>query len=172
MATYAVAMILNLGTPTQVATFTGGIAVESFREALFDEEHRDIEKGRMDEDDLDLRIYSVLILLKFGTVELDVGEVKKLIGKMCGEIGDRTARDFGVTPDSRAEVDPGLDLVRWKAVYLSGLLFKFLPEDEKQGLMEGFRERVWALVRSGGLSFAGDYRRCVEPLAMEELELQ
>ena len=92
MATYAAAMILNLGTPTQVATFTGGIAVEPFREALFDEEHHDIEKGRMEEDDLDLRIYSVPVLLKFGTVELDVGEVKKLIGKMGGEIGDNTAR--------------------------------------------------------------------------------
>ena len=166
MATYAVAMILNLGTPTQVAAFTSGITMGPFREALFDEEHRDIEKGRMEEDDLDLRIYSVLVLLKFGTVELDVGEVKKLIGKMGGEIGDSTARDSGVASDSKTEVDPDLDLVRWKAIYLSGLLFTFVPEDEKQELTEELRARVRGLLRSGELSLAGDYESCVGPLGI------
>ena len=163
MATYAVAMILNLGTPSQVATFTSGIVVESFRKALFDEEHRDIENDTMEEDDLDLRIYSVLVLLKFGTVELDIGEVKTLIGEVDRAIGDDIAEDeSGVARNSGAEVDPDLNRVRWKAVYLSGLLYTFLPEDEKQGLIEGFREKVQALVRNEGLSLAGDYRRCVE----------
>jgi len=35
-ATYAVAMILNLGTSNQAATFASGIAAESFGEVLFD----------------------------------------------------------------------------------------------------------------------------------------
>ena len=166
MATYAVAMILNLGTPNQVATFTSGIPVESFREALFDEKYRDIEKNTMEEDDLDLRIYSALILLKFGTAELDVGKVKKLIGEMDREIGDNTARDSGVAPDSKTEVDPDLDLVRWKAIYLSGLLFTFVDEDGKQELMEGLRARVRALLRSGGLSLADDHQSCVGPLGI------
>jgi len=165
-ATYAIAMILNLGTPNQVATFMSGITVESFREALFDERHRDIEKDMAEEDDLDLRIYSVLILLKFGTVELDVGEVKKLIGRMDREIGDNSARDSGAAPDSKTEVDPDFDRVRWKAVYLSGLLFRFVPEDQRQGLMEGLRDKVQTLLRSGELSLGDDYQSCVGPLGI------
>ena len=168
-ATYAIAMILNLGTSSQAATFTSGIPAESFREALFDVKG-DLEKNATEEDVVDLHIYSTLILSKFRTVELDVGKVKKLIGEMDRAIGDGIARDSGVARNSGAGAGPDLDRVRWKAVYLSGLLFTFVPEDEKEELMAGFRARVQELLRSGGLSLADDYNRCIEPLGMDGLE--
>ena len=162
MATYAIAMILNLGTPNQVATFTSGITAESFGEALFDVKS-DLEKNVTEEDVVDLHIYSTLILSKFQTVELDAGKVKTLIGEMDKAIGDP-----GVARNFWAEVDPDLDRVRWKAIYLSALLLTFVPEDEKQGLMEGFRARVRVLSLSGGLPL--DYECCIEPLVMDTLE--
>ena len=169
MATYAIAMLLNLGTLNQVATFTGGIAAESF-EALLDVES-DLERNAMEEDAVDLHIYSTLILLKFRTVELDVRKVKTLIGEMDKAIGDGVTRDSGVAHDSGAEVGPDLDRSIWRAIYLSTLLFVFVPEDEKQGLTEGLRAKVRALLQSGGLSLAGDYKRWIEPLVMDVLEL-
>jgi hypothetical protein len=168
MATYAIAMILNLGTSNQVATFTSGIAAESFSEALFDVKS-DLEKNTTEEDVVDLRIYLTLILLKFRTVELDVGKVKTLIGEMDRAIGGSITRDSGIVRNSGAEVDPDLDRVRWKAIYLSGLLFKFVPEDEKGELLEGFRTKVRTLLGSGGLP--RDYKRCIGPLVADGLEL-
>jgi len=169
-AIYAIAMILNLGTSSQAVTFTSGIAAESFREALFDVKG-DIEKNATEEDVVDLYIYSTLTLFKFRTVELDVRKVKTLIGEMDRVIGDRTTRNSGVARNSGAEVGPDLDRVRWKAIYLSALLFTFVPEEERQELMEGFRAKVRGLLESGGLPLADDYKRCIEPLAMDALEL-
>ena len=167
MATYVMAMILNLGTPNQASTFVDGIAVETLSEALFDVKS-DLEKGAAEEEVVDSHIYSTLILSKFPTAELDVEKVKALIGEMDKAIGGSVVRDSGVARNSRAE---DLDRVRWKAIYLSALLFAFVPEDERQELMEGFRAKVQALLRSGGLSLATDYERCIEPLAMDPLDL-
>ena len=170
MATYAIAMILNLGTSNQASTFTSGIAAEPFREALFDVKS-DLERNATEEDVVDLHIYSTLILLKFRTVELDVGKVKALIEEMDRAIGNGITRDSGVARNSGAEIGTDLDGVRWKAIYLSGLLFTFMPEDEKQGLKEGLRVKVEALLRSGGLPLVDDYGRCIEPLDMDVLDL-
>jgi len=169
MATYAIAMILNLGTSNQAATFAGGIAAESFG-ALLDVES-DLERNAMEEDAVDLHIYSTFILLKFRAVELDVRKVKTLIGEMDRAIGDGVTRDSGVAQDSWAKVGPDVDRLEWKAIYLSTLLFAFVPEDEKQELMEGLRAKVRALLQSGGLSLADDYKRCIKPLVMDALEL-
>jgi len=166
MATYAMAMVLNLGTSSQVSTFMDGITAEWFGETLLDV-RRDIEKNAMEEDVMDLHIYSALILLEFGEVELDVGRVGALVGEMERAIWNTTVRDFGV-----AEVAPEFDRIRWKAIYLSGLLFTFVPEVEKGEGVEGFRERVRTLLQSGGLSLVGDYERCLGPLVMGALELK
>ena len=167
MATYAVAMIFNLGKSNQVSAFMDGITVESLSEVLFDVKS-DLEKGAAEEEVIDSHIYSTLILSKFRTAELDVEKVKGLIGEMDKAIGGSVVRDSGVARNSRAE---DLDRVRWKAIYLSALLFAFVPEDERQGLMEGFRAKAQALLRSGGLSLATDHERCIKPLAMEPLDL-
>ena len=169
-ATHAIAMILNLGTSDQAATFRDGIPADSFREALFDVKS-DLEKNAMEEEVVDLHIYSTLILLKFRTIELDVGRVKTLIGKMDNAIGDSITRDSVVARNPGTEVSPELDRVRWKSIYLSALLFALLPEDERQELMEGFGAKVRTLLGSGGLSLADDYERCIEPLLMYVLEL-
>jgi len=76
-----------------------------------------------------------------------------------------------VARDSRAEVDPDLNRVRWKAIYLSALLHRFLPEDERQELIGEFWAKVRALLRSGGLPLADDYEHCIKPLVMDALEL-
>jgi len=169
-ATYTIAMVLNLGTSSQATTFTSGIAAESFVESLFDVKS-DLEKNATEEDVVDLHIYSALILSKFRMVELDVEKVKALIGEMDRAIGDGTTRDSRVARNSGAEAGSDLDRVRWKAIYLSGLLFAFVAEDERQGLVERFRAKVGTLLRSGGLPLAYDWEHCIEPLGMDGPEL-
>ena len=166
MTIYAMAMILYLGTPTQVTAFMSGIRVESFIETLFSV-RSDLERNTPEEDVVDLHIYSTLVLLKLRPVELDVGKVKELIEKMGETIGNPSVGDTGVARNFEAD----LDRVRWKAVYLSALLFTFLAEDETEERMERFRDRVRVLLRSGGLPLAGDHKRCLGPLGMGELEL-
>ena len=171
MATYAMAMILNLGTSRQVATSMGGIDVDSFREVLLTVRN-DLEKNTTEEDVVDLHIYSTLVLLKHQPVELDAGSVKALLGELDSAIGDTMIRDSGVARNSGAEANADLDRVRWKAIYLSGLLFKFMPEDEKERLVEEFRKKVRTLLQSGELPLADDYERCLAPLDMGELGLK
>ena len=112
----------------------------------------DLEKNAMKEDVVDLHVYLTLILLKFRTIELEVGRVKTLIEKMDKAIVDSIASDSGVARNPGTEVNPEFDRVRWKAIYLSALLFRFVPEDERQDLMGRFRVKVRALLGSGGLS--------------------
>lgn len=106
----------------------------------------------MEEDVVDLHVYLTLILLKFRTIELEVGRVKTLIEKMDKAIVDSIASDSEVARNPGTEVNPEFDRVRWKAIYLSALLFRFVPEDERQDLMGRFRVKVRALLGSGGLS--------------------
>ena len=171
MGMYAMVMILNLGTSRQVGTFMDEIPAEPFRESLFSI-GGDLEKNSADEDAIDMHICSTLILFKYPPVELDVGEVKALIERMDKAIGDTTVGDSGVARNSRVEASPDLDRVRWKAIYLSALLFAFVPEDEKGKLLEGFKAKVRALLRNGGLPLVTDYERCIQRLDMGVLELR
>ena len=168
MATYAVAMILNLGTSAQVATFARGIAAESFAGAL-GTVRSDPEKNAMDEDLADLHIYSTLALLKYRPARVDVVVVKALIEEMEKTIGDSTAMDSALAGGSNPDTSAYPDRVRWKAIYLSGLLLKFLPPGEWEEFSKGLRGRVGSLLQSGGLPL--DYERCIEPLDMEVPEL-
>ena len=175
MATYAVAMILGLGPSSQVTSFTRGVSAESFTKVLHTV-RSDLEKNTTEEEIIDLHIYSTLVLLKLrppqedaetakALIEEDVEMVKALIEEMKKTIEDP------VLGDSKAEVSADLDRVRWKAIYLCGLLFKLLPPGEWEEPIERVRERVRTLLRSGELSVAGDYERCVEPLDVGGLEL-
>jgi len=171
MGTYAIAMILNLGRLTQVATLTNKIKAEPLIETLF---HLggDLESNTVEEDVVDLRIYSTLVLLKLRRrVELDVERVRGVIGRMERTIGDPSVRDSGVARRSEVDISADLDRVRWKAIYLAALLLRFVPDDERERRAEGLRERVQGLVRSGDLPLVDDNQRCLKPLGTDELEL-
>ena len=173
MGTYATAMILSLGKSNQVAAVTNEIKVEQFIEMLFSTSD-DLESGTMNEGVIDLHIYSTLILLKLRpTVELDVGKVRGLIERMERVIGDPSVRDSGVVRRSNADAGADLNRVRWKTIYLSGLLSSLVPDDtEREKHVEGLRGRVQALIRSGELLAMADYEHCLEPLIMHDLELR
>ena len=171
MATYAVAMILELGTSSQAASLTRGLEAESFTGTLYTI-RSDLEKNATEEDIVDLHVYSALVLFKLRRPEVDVEKVKALIGEMEKTIGDPIARDSGVVRDSKTEIGVELDRVKWKAIYLCGLLFGFLPPGEWEGPIERVRGRVRALLQSGDLLLAHDYERCVHPLDIGALQLR
>jgi len=157
------AMILYLGTPTQVTTATSEIE-GSIIDALFSS-HGDIERGTMEEEVVDTRIYSVLILLKLAPAAgLDVEKIEGLIVQTEEEIWNPPAGDLGPS-----EADIGVDLGReiWKAIYLSALLFRFLPDIKREERVERLRTRVRELLDNGGLMFMSDYRCCLKPLYMD-----
>jgi len=175
MTIYAMAMILNLGTPIQATPVTSEIEVGSVIDALFSG-LGDPESGAAEEDVVDTRIYSALILLKLSPmVEVDVERVKGLIVQMEEVIGDPFVSDPGIAKGvaecSEANTGVDLDRARWKAIYLLALLFKFLPGDEREKHTEGLWTRVQVLLGSGELSFMGDYGLCLEPLDMDVSEL-
>jgi len=164
MTIYTMAMILNLGTSIRATPVTNEIEVGSIIDALFSG-LGDPEKDAAEEDVVDTRIYSTLILLKLSpTVELDVERVTGLIVQMEGVIGDPSVRDPGVAQSSEAGIGVDLDRARWKAIYLLTLLFKFLPGDERETHVEGLRTRVRTLLGGGELSLMGDYGLCLGPL--------
>jgi len=167
---YTMAMILNLATST-VAAVTSGIEVESITHMLFPS-RGDLEGGTTDEEAVEVKIYSTLILLKLlgQTVELDTEKVKGLVVQMEEAIGDPPAGDSGAARSSKAESDVNLNRIRWKAVYLSTLLFKLLPGD-KRGRIEELQTRVRGLLRSGELFFMGDCGHFLKPLGMDASEL-
>lgn len=76
--------------------------------------------------------------------------------------------------DSAVDITTNMchDRLRWKAIYLTGLLLKFVPPGEREHHSERLRERVQMLVRSGGLSLVSDYGCCLEPLAADPLLLE
>ena len=175
MATYAIAMILNLGKSTQIAPVSKEVKAEPLIEALFSVSG-DLEKNAAEEVVVDLQIYSTLALLKLQpTVELDVEKVKGLVGEMERTIGDPSVGDSGVGRRPEGDISADLDRVRWKAIYLSALLSSFMPgEAEREKYVEGLLARVGALVGNGGgqLPPVGDYEHCLEPLVIHELELR
>ena len=172
MATYAIAMILNLGRSTQIAAVTSEIDAEPFMETLFSI-CDDLERGTAEPDVVSLGVYSTLVLIKLKpTVELDVGKAKELIGQMERVIGDPSIRNSRVARRSETDTNFHLDRARWRAIYLSALLFGFLSDEERQEHVEELCARVRALVGSGGLSLVSDYERCLEAPVMRELELE
>jgi len=176
MTIYTMAMILNLGTSTQATPVTNEIKRESITDALFTG-LGDPEKGAADEDVVDTRIYSTLILLKLPRTpdEPDVGKIQVLIVQMEKVIGNPSVGDSGVTKEvaqsSEAGVDVDLDRARWKAIYLLALLLKFIPDDKRGEHVEGLWTRVRTLLEGGELSFMGDYGLCLEPLGRDVSEL-
>ena len=172
---YTMAMILNLGTSTQATPVTNEIKQKSI-DALFSG-LGDPEKGAADEDVVDTRIYSTLILLKLPRTpdEPDVGKVQVLIVQMEKEIGVPSVRDSGVAKgvakSSEAGVGVDPDRTRWKAIYLLALLLKFLPDDKRGEHIEGLWARVRKLLEGGELSFMDGYKRCLEPLGRDSSEL-
>jgi len=162
---YTMAMILNLGTSTQATPVANEIEVGSIVNALFSSPV-DIEKG-VTEEDVDIRIYSALILLKLlPTARPDVEKVEGWIVQ-AEVIWNPPARDPAVARSSEANIGVDIDRARWKAIYLSALLFGVLSDDGREERIEGFRTRVRELLRSGGLSFMGDYKCCLKPLGMD-----
>ena len=161
MAIYAVAMVLSLGTSSQVTAFTGGIKVVPFVEAILNGKS-DLEQNSTEEDTIDLHIYSTLILQKLRPIELDVEKVKALTAAMEKTIGDADTRTID------ADTSPDFNRVRWKSIYLSALLFTLMPECERAERMEGLRARVRTLLRSGRLPLVPDYRQCLMPLVLPE----
>ena len=168
-AIYTMAMIVNFGTSTQADTVMKEIELGPILDELFSS-RGDLERSTLEEDIVDLQIYSTLTLLKFPRVELDAERVKGLIVQTEEAIGD-PVRDPGVAKSSEVDIDVDLDRVRWKAIYLSALLIGFLPGGESGASVERLWTRVRALLGSGELSFAGDYGRCLEPLGMDVSEL-
>jgi hypothetical protein len=171
MATYAAAMILDLGTSSQAAPFVRGFDAESFTKAL-DTVRSDLEKNTTEEDIVDLHIYSALVLLKLPQPQVEVGKVKALLEEMEKTIEAPVTRDSGISRDSKTEISVDLDRVKWKAIYLCGLLLRLLPPDEWEGHTERVRERVRTLLQSGELSLVSDYERCIEPLDIGASELR
>ena len=166
MTIYTMAMILNLGISTQATPVANEIEVRSIVDAVLSSPG-DIEKG-VTEEDVDIRVYSALILLKLlPKAGLDVEKVEGWIVQTEEVIWNPPARDPGVARSSEVNIGVDLDRKRWKAIYLSALLFRFLPDDERGGRIERFQTRVRELLESGGLSFMGDYKCCLEPLGMD-----
>jgi len=175
MAIYMMAVTLNLGTSTQVTPVTNEIEVGLIVDALFSGSG-DPENGVAEEEVVDIRIYSTLILLELPqTVELDVERVRGLIVRTEEAIVDPSVGGpgiaKGVAKSSEAGVGVDFDRARWKAIYLLALLFKFLPGDERGKHTEGLWTRVRVLLGSGELSFMGDYELCLEPLGRDVPEL-
>ena len=175
MTIYVMAMILSLGTSTQTTPVTSEIKVGSVIDALLSG-LGDPEKGAADEDVVDTRIYSTLILLKLPrTDEPDVEKVQGLIVQMEEAIGNPSAGDSGVTKgvaeSSEAGVGVDLDRARWKVIYLSALLLRLLPDDKREKHVEGLWTRVRALLVGGELSLMDDYERCLEPLGRDASKL-
>ena len=163
---YTMAMILNLGTSTQATPVANEIDVGSIINALFSSPG-DIEKG-VTEADVNIRIYSALVLLKLPpTARLDAEKVEGWIVQTEEVIWNPPTRDSGVARSSEADIGVDIDRARWKAIYLLALLFKFLSGDEREGRIERFRTRVRELLESGGLWFMDDYKRCLNPLGMD-----
>ena len=163
MATYAVAMILNLGSSTPAAAFATEINAESFTNTLRAPRSY-LEANAAEEDTLDLHIYSTLALLKLRQPGVDVYMVRTLIREMETTIKNPVVRDAEFTTASQSEMN-----VRWKAIYLSGLLFKLLRPGDWEGNL--FRDSVRTLVLNGELPLADDYARCIGPLGMDSSRL-
>ena len=166
IAVYAVAMIVNLSPLTQAATFAREANVGSYTSTLH-VVRTDLEANATEEDTLDLHIYSTLVPSKLQEPQVNVERVRTLIGEMASIIKDPIVVDSGIPRGPKNKLRVDRNRVRWKAIYLSGLLLKSLHPGERELPIETLREMVWTLLESGELLLADDYKRCIEPLDMD-----
>ena len=168
MAIYVISIILNLGLPIDIQTLTGEVNVGPIIDTLFSIGGSDVERNVVEENVVDLYMYSTLILLRSSLrPELDVEKLKGLIARVGKAIEVPFIQEFGAAGKSGTEIHTDLGRARWKAIYLSALLFKLLPGDQREGHKERLRARVQGLLESGGLSPADDYHHYLQPLVME-----
>ena len=173
VVTYASALIINLGTPKQAATLSTGIEshVGSFANT-YHTVRSDLEGNTTEEDVLNLYIHTALLLFKLEQPQVDIERVKALIGEMGRTIGDVVDRPDPVSvKDSEDEMNIEIERVRWKAIYLSGLLLEFLPLGEREAPIEALRGRVETMVQHGQSLLAQDSARCLKPLGGGPLAL-
>ena len=171
VVTYALALILNLGASKQAAEISRGIDVESFTDT-FNTVRSDPEANALEEDVLNLYIYTALLLFKLKQPPADIERVKALVGAMGQTIEDVVRQDPVSKKDSVDETIIDTGRVTWKAIYLSGLLLMLLPPDEEGGPIEKLREGVETMIRNGQLLLAEDYAHCLKPLYGGRVELQ
>ena len=170
-AVYAISMILNLGPPTEVSPPISRASVRSITGTLFPPGGGDIERNVVEEDVVNLYIYSTLILLKLSPMpELYVETLMGLIARVWNAVEAPFAQEPEAAERSEVEIRTVLGRARWKAIYLSALLFKFLPDDQREGGKKQLRERVQELLKSGALPPAHDCRHCLRPLGMSAPE--
>ena len=171
VVTYALALILNLGTPKLATTLSTGIDVGSFANT-FHTVRSDLEANATEEDVLDLYIHTALLLFKLEQPPVDIERVRALIGETGKAIRDVVVRLDSVSEKySGDETNMDIDRVRWKAIYLSGILVRFLPPDEPKEPTEALRERVETMVQNGQLLLAEDHAHCLKPLGGGPLEV-
>ena len=161
VVTYALALILNLGTRAQAATLSRGIGAESFANTL-QIARRDPERNTPEED-LNLYIYKTLLLLKLRQPSVDIEVVKTLIEDVVTGLDRVSAGD----PKDKTSIDNGR---AWKAIYLSGLLARLLPPGEREGPIEALRGGVRKVLQTGRLPLTTDYKCCLEPLDVGPLK--
>ena len=170
---YAISMILHLGPLAEDSPPIGWASVKSVLGTLFPPGGGDIERNIVEEDVINLYIYSTLILLKLSpTPMLDDEKLLGLIARVGNAIEDPFIREAEAVERSEVEIHADLGRARWKAIYLSALLPKLLPDDQTEEHSERLRVRVWELLDSGVLSLAEDCHNCLEPLAMDVPELR
>ena len=166
-AAYAISMILNLSPPTEISPPIGRVSVESIIDTLFPPDGGDIERTVVEEDVIDSYIYLTRILLKLSpTPELDVGRLVGLIARVEKMIEAPFTQESEAAERSEVESQADLGQARWKAVYLSALLLKLVPDDQTEEHKERLRVRVQELLESGELSPADDCRHFPQPLDM------
>ena len=167
---YALALIFNFGTSKQATTLSAEMDIGSFAN-IFHTVRSDLEANATEEDVLNLYIHTALLLSKLEQPPVDIERVKAVVEEVKKTIGDVVV---GLDPVSAKgfedEMDVDIDRVRWKAIYLSGLLVKFLPAGEREGHIEGLRGRVQKVLQTGQLPLATDYKRCLEPLGVGSFE--
>ena len=167
----AVTLILKFGTSKQVTTLSADIDIGSFAD-IFHTVRSDPEANAAEEDVLNLHIHTALLPFKPEQLRDGIERIKALIGEMKHTIEDAARPGPVSTKDSEDEMNRDTDRVRWKAIYLSGLLVGFLPPDERGERIKPLREKVKTMVENGQLLLAKDYARCLKPLGGGQVKLQ
>ena len=168
IAIYAISMILNLSPPTEAPPPISRASVKLIIDTLSPAGGGDIERSAVEEDVIDLYIYSTLIVLKLSSMlVLDVGKLMGFIARVRNVIEAPFTQESEAASRSEVEIHADLGRVRWKAIYLSALVLKLLPGDQIEGHNERLRVRVRELLGSGVLSLAKDCYSCLQPLAMD-----
>jgi len=139
---------------------------------IFPTVRSDLEANATEENVLNLYFHTALLLFKLEQSPIDIERVREVIEEMKKTIEKVVVRLGPVSAkDSEDEMSVGTNRVRWKAIYPSGLLARFLPPDEPKGPTEALRERVETMLQNGQLLLAEGYTNCIKPLGGGPLEL-